>query len=195
MDETVLYDVHDLKVYALTDDPAGGPPVYGAPVDVPGVAQVELSPSYVNNSLKGDGRTIDDRTVLEFVTAELTYGKLSPDVLAVLDGGVATENAGGTTRRYRRSASDRIPYFGLAALISEVDDPDGAAKLFVYKAKVQDGTLWSGATDAHGQPSFTVKGIPLNDDSEAIWQTDLESVGTPLPADAAAFVATLAALV
>lgn len=193
MDQSVLYDVHDLKVYPMiSDDPAAT--AYGAPIDVPGVSQIELSPSYVNNSLKGDGKTIDDRTVLEFVTAELTYGKLSPEVLAAIDGGDATSNAGGTITRYRRTASSRIPHFGLAGLISEVDALDGAAKLFVYKAKVQDGTLWSGQTDSHGQPSFTVKGIALESESEAIWQTDLEDVGTPLPADAAAFLATLAAL-
>lgn len=196
MDQSVLYDVHDLKVYPLTSDD-GADPVYGEPVDVPGVSQVELSPSYASNALKGDGRTIDRRTVLEHVAAELTYGKLSPAVLAVLDGGVASTGGGGATSRYRRSAGDRVPYFGFAALISEVDAAEGAAKLFVYKAKVTDGSLFSGSSDEHGQPSFSVEGIALDatDAEGAIWQSDLEDVGTPLPATGLAFAGTLAALV
>lgn len=194
MRESVLYDVHDLKLYALLEDPAGGPPVFDDPVDAPAVSQVELTGSYVNNKLKGDGKTVDSRTVLENIAISLTYGKLAPEVLAVLDGGTATANAGETVSRYRRRGADKLPYFGLAALISEVDAPDGAAKLFAYKLKVTDGTLWSGATDAHGQPTFTAEGIPL-ESTDDIWDSDLEDVGTPLPITGAAFVAAMAALV
>lgn len=192
MDRTVLFSVHDLKVYPLTD---AATPTYGAPVDVPGVSEIGLDSEVTEAILRGDGRAIDQRTILDAVTSSFTYGKLDPDVLAVLDGGTVTANAGATKSRYVRKAGDVIPSFGFACLVSEVDNPGGAAKLYVYNAKIQGGSLFPASDNEHGQPSFDVRGIPLETADEELWAVDLEDVGAPLPASGADFAATRLALV
>lgn len=192
MDRTVVYDVADAKVYPLTSDPAGGSPTYGAAVDVPGFQQVELTPSYESNSLDGDGRRIDKRTKLQAVSLSFRYAKLDPAVLAVIDGGTVSSNTGGTIDRYRRAANDAIPYFGFAALVTEVDAQGGAAKLYVYKAKVEDGTLFGSESNDYGTPEFDAEAVYLNGTSGALWQADLEDTESALPADLATTLAALA---
>lgn len=192
MDRTVVYDVQDAKVYPLTADPDGGTSAWGAAVDVPGIQQVEVTPNYESNTLDGDGRRLDARAKLVSVSLSFRYAKLDPDVLAVLDGGTVTSNTGNTVSRYAREADDVIPYFGFAGLITEVDNPGGAAKLYVYKAKVEDGTLFGSETNDYGTPEFSAEAVYLNGAIERLWQADLENTMTALPADLATSLAALA---
>lgn len=185
--ETILFSVHDLKLYSLTDPAA---PTYGAPVDLPGVAEVGLDPQIAEAALRGDGVVIDQRSVIEAVTARFTIGRIGPAILAAIDGGSASVNAGATIRRYVRSTLDRLPEFGLAALISEVDDADGAAKLYIYRCKITGGTLFAARDNQHGQPSFNVRGIPLEAAEQSLWGMDIEDTASALPASGAAFEAT-----
>ncbi len=195
MRETVVFSVHDLKVYPLTalgDETTD--PTYGAAIDVPGVSEVGLDPELTNATLRGDGKVIDSRTTLDAVTLSFTYGKLSPAVLAALDGGtedVGTGPSEGITR-YVRDAGASIPIFGFAALVSEVDNPNGAAKLYGYRATVSGGSLFAASDSEHGEPSFdaSVIGLPKG----PMWATDLEDTGTALPADGTALIATYGAL-
>lgn len=195
MEQSIVYNVHDLKVYPITAlGDAATDPTYGTPVDVPGVNEVTLDPQIVEAMLKGDGSIIDQRSVLEAVTLTFAYGKLAPDVLAVVDGGSVSTNAGATTTRYVRKASDKVPPFALAAKVEEVDNPGGAAKMYLYNGKITGGGIFAAQTDEYGQPTFDVRGIKVPS-SGAIFAVDLEDVGTDLPATGAALIATWAALV
>lgn len=195
MEQSIVYNVHDLKVYPITDPgDSSTDPTYGTPVDVPGVSEVTLDAQVVEAMLKGDGSIIDQRAILEAVTLSFTYGKLAPDVLAVVDGGTVSTNVGSTTTRYVRTAGDKVPAFGLAAKVEEVDNPGGAAKMYLYNGKITGGGIFAAQTDEYGEPSFDVRGIKIPNGG-AIFAVDLEDVGADLPADSAALIATWAALV
>jgi len=196
MDRSIVFSVHDLKLYPITDPgDASTDPTYGTPVDVPGVSEVTLEPSISEEMLRGDGRIIDSRSVLDALSLSFTYGKLDPTVLAVLDGGTVSVNTGTTTTRYVRNGTDLIPSFGFAALVSEVDNPGGAAKIYGYNAKINGGSLFGASDNSYNEPSFDAQVIPLTVDPNPLFATDLEDVGTGLPADSAALIATYAALV
>lgn len=195
MQSSIIFSVHDLKVYPVTAiGDADTDPTYGAAVDVPGVSEVSLDPEISNSMLRGDGRVMDSRSTLDSLSLSFTYGKLSPDVLAVIDGGtveVGTGTSEGITR-YVREDGDQLPRWAFAALISEVDNPGGAAKLYGYLCTASGGSIFGASDNEHGEPSFeaTVIGIPKG----PTYAIDLEDTGTDLPADGTALIATYAAL-
>lgn len=197
MRETIVFSVHDLKVYPITDvgDDATDP-TYGAPVDVPGVNEVGLDPEITSATLRGDGKVIDARSALDQLSLSFAYAKLDLDVLAVLDGGTVSTGTGtgdpADKDRYVRNADDLIPEWGAAALISEVDNPGAAAKLYVYRARVNGGTLFAANDNEYGSPSFDAAAIALP--KGAHYAIDLEGTATALPATGAALIATYAAL-
>lgn len=195
MERSVVFSVHDMKLYPLTDEgDESTDPTYGTAIDVPGVSEVALDEEITEAILRGDGKVIDVRTVLESLSLSFTYGYLVPEVLAALDGGTAEVGAGGSagTTRYVRDASDLIPSWGFAALVSEVTNPGGAAKVYGYNAKINGGSLFGASDNEHGEPEFEARviGVPKG----ALFAIDLEDTGTALPADGTALVATYAAL-
>lgn len=197
MERSVVFSVHDMKLYPITDpgDDATDP-TYGTAVDVPGISEVELSEEITEAILRGDGKVIDTRTVLESLSLSFTYGMLSPSVLAVLDGGTAETGAAGTggegITRYVRNADDLIPAWGFACLVSEVTNPGGAAKVYGYNSKINGGTLFGATDNEHGEPAFDARITPIP--VGALFAVDLEDTGTALPADGTELIATYGAL-
>jgi hypothetical protein len=173
--ETVLYDVSDFKVYALTAD-TGASPTYGAAVDVPGIAQVGLDPNFLTAELKGDAKIIARRGRVDKVKIAATYGKLSQTVLAIIMGGTVTSGSG--TSGYLLKGTNSLPYFKCAFTITDADV--GSVNVTLYKAQLTGGTLISQQTDNFGQPTMDVEGIPLtsNDNMFAI---DFYDALTALP--------------
>jgi hypothetical protein len=192
MQQSILYDVADAHVYGVTAiGDSDTLPTYSDGADVPGISAVELSPTYESNKLKGDGRTIDKRTKLDAVALSFTYGKMDAAVLAILDGGTAVTTGGVT--EYRRKGDDRVPYFGFAALVTEVDSPTGTALLAVAFAKIEDGTLFGAQTDAYGQPQFSAEGVYAP--AGLLWKARLADDAETLPETGAAFATLLEDLV
>jgi hypothetical protein len=192
--ESILYDVSDAAVYPITaPGDADTPPSYGTGVDVPGIRTVTLGPTYESNSLRGDGRTIDKRTKLTAVSLTFGYGKLAPDVLAVVDGGTATTVGTGasTVTEYRRMADDQVPYFGFVGQVTEVDDPTGSALLVVAYAKIEDGTLFGSETDSYGEPEFSAEAVPTP--SGFLWSARLATTREQVPAYLSDLLAALSA--
>lgn len=157
--EAILFDVHDLKVYALTDD-SGASPTYGAAVDVYGVAEVGLDPNFVTAELKGDGRVIAKRGKIDRIGASATYGRLSGDVLDVILG-TETTDPSATNARTRFLAGTTLPYFKMAFRIEDADNGIEDVLVTLYKCQVTGGTLLGQSTDSFGQPSFEVEAIGL----------------------------------
>ena len=164
--EAILFDVHDFKVYPLTDD-SGASPTYGAAVDVYGIAEVGLDPTLVTAELKGDGKTIAKKGKLDRLSGTATYGRLSGDVLAVILG-TEMVDVSADQARARLLSGQSLPYFGLAFVIEDTDNGLEDVVVIAYKAQVTGGSLLGQSTDNFGQPSFTWEGIGLA--STSAWQ-------------------------
>lgn len=162
--ETVVFDVHDCKVYPLLTDAAGASPTYGPAVDVPGIAEVGIDPNIVTAELKGDARVIAKKGRTDRINFSGTYGKLDIDVLQVILGGAIADGGTGAaeTSRYRLKSPASLPYFKIAFSIEDVDEGIGNLQVIIYKAQVTGGTLIGSSTDNFGQPTFDAEGIALN---------------------------------
>jgi hypothetical protein len=198
MRETVIFSVHRLHIFPVVSiGDFETDPTYGDAVHVPGVSAVGLDSAITNAILRGDGRVIDSRSSMDNATLSFTYSKIAPAALAVLDGGTEQVGAGPSagTSRYVRTAEDQLGRWGFAALVSEVDNPGGAAKLYGYLATITSGSLFAAADNAHAKPEYGASVIPLPVAPGPIWGTDLEDVSTPLPATGAELIETYGELV
>jgi hypothetical protein len=196
MDRSVVFSINDMKIYPMTDPGDDSTaPTYGAAVDVPGVMSIALDQSITEAVLRGDGKVLDRRSVLDSIELAFSYAKLDPAVLAVLDGGTVTTGTDPVTTRYVRTATDSVPSFGFACLVSEVDKVGGAAKVYGYNAKLTGGGIFGASDNDYGDTSFDAKADPAQIDPGPMFSVDLEDVATALPADGTELIATYAALV
>lgn len=158
--DSIVYDVHDCKLYPLTAD-SGASPTYGTGIDVPGIFAVTFNPNFVSSELKGDARILDRRSRVDSFNFSATYSKLSLDVLDVLLE--TTLNDVGATPNQRADliveGGNEPPYFGIVVQLEDTDIDIGAIRLVVYKAKVTGGTLVTSQSDTYGQPTFDASGI------------------------------------
>jgi len=156
--ETVVYDVHDVKVYPLLSDD-GASPTYGAAVDVPGIAEISMDPNLVTAELKGDGgKVIAKKGRVDRWNVSATYGKLALNVLSVLLGGDSPTDVTGEVY-WDQSGGVRLPYFKMEAKIEDVDEGLGDLHVILFKCQITGGTLLGSSTDEFGQPSFEAEGI------------------------------------
>lgn len=161
---TVIFDVHDCKVYPLLTDALGSSPTYGAGIDVPGIAEVGVDPNIVTAELKGDARIIATKGRTDRLSFSCTYGKLSGDVIATILGGTTTDT--GTTPNMtatvRLKSPASLPYFKIEFKIDDVDEGIGDLRTILYKCKLTGGTLLGSSSDNFGQPSFDADCIAIN---------------------------------
>jgi hypothetical protein len=149
----------------LTSDAVGASPVYGAAIDVPGIAQVSLEPNLTSAELKGDSRIIAKRGRIDRFNFSATYGKLS---LAVLDAilGSTTVNASGVTPNMVQSlvvaSPGSSPYFKLEFLIADVDAGIGSLNVKLFKCLLTGGSLFQSSSDSFGQPTLQCEAIAMN---------------------------------
>lgn len=186
--ETVLYDVHDFKLYPLLTDPVGGAgaPTYAAAIDVPGIAEVSMDPNFATAQLKGDARVIARKGRVDAFNISATYGKLSLDVLKALLGGVVTDTAD-TSADWAIGGANSLPYFGCAFAINDLDTGLGSLHVALFKAQLTGGRLLGGSSDSFGQPTMSISGQPSN--NGAFNRVRLLAANTPLPSTATAFAA------
>lgn len=177
--ETILYDVHDFKVYDLTADTAPSA-TYGAGVDVFGIADVSLDPEIKTAELKGDARIIAMKGRTDRLKVKATYGKLSLDVLAIVLGGTTTD-PDTDTAQWDLVGTNSLPYFKAEFKVQDVDEDLGDLHVVLYKCKVSGGTLLNQKTDAFGQPTLEFEAIPTEASDALVTVKLLKSV-TPLDA-------------
>ena len=160
--ETVVYDVHDFKVYPLTDDTGGSVgPTYGAAVDVPGIAEASMDPNFITAELKGDARIIAKKGRIDKMTVSATYGKISLDVLETVAGGTVTDNAE-IDVTWRLLGNNSLLYFKTEFKIEDVEEGLGDLHVVLYKCQLTGGTLITGSTDEFGQPTLELEAIPAD---------------------------------
>lgn len=182
--ESVLFDVHDVKVFPLTSDLAGASPIYGSAVDVYGAAEVSLDPNLVTAELKGDAKIIAKRGRIDRLNSSVTYGRLSIDVLAVILAATASDPSADKARaRFLSGAS--LPYFGMMFRISDADNLIEDVLVRLYKCQVTGGTLLGQSSDNFGQPSFDIEAIGLDCAGTANFEdlmadVDFYNVATPI---------------
>jgi hypothetical protein len=157
--DTVLYDVHDFKVYPMLTDVAGAAPTYGPAVDVPGITEVSTTPNFVTAQLKGDARVMARKGRVDTIKLSATYGKLALDVLKTILGGTIVDVAD-TSADWTLTGDNALPYFAAEFKIQDVDTDLGDVHCRLYKCNITDGTLLSGKTDGFGQPQFSLEAIP-----------------------------------
>lgn len=187
--ETILFDVHDFKVYPLTSD-SGASPVYGAGIDVYGIAEVGLDPNFITAELKGDGgKVLAKKGRVDRLTGNATYGRLSGDVLEVILGALASDPSA-TQSRTRIKGGVSLPYFKAAFRIEDADNDIEDVLVTLYKSQITGGTLLGQSTDNFGQPTFEWEAISLastgNDENGDPWldviaDIDFYTVETALP--------------
>jgi hypothetical protein len=159
--ETVLYDVHDFKVYALLTDSASASPTYGAAVDVPGIAEASFEPNLVTAELKGDARIIAKRGRTDRFNLSATYGKLALDVLVVILGGTVTDSGAGSSEEaaWTLVSPAALPSFKVEFKVDDVDLGLSTVHVVLYKCQLTGGTLLNQSSDNFGQPTLECEAI------------------------------------
>lgn len=166
--ESVVYDVHDFKVYALLSDALGASPTYDNAVDVPGIAEVSLDPNLVTAELKGDAKVIAKKGRIDKFNLSATYGKIALDVLAVIIGGAVTDGTG--SAKWSVGGDNSLPYFKAVFVIN--DASVGQVKVTLYKAQLTGGTLLGQQTEQFGQPTLQCEGIPAEGDPTYFFEVE-----------------------
>lgn len=177
--ETVVFDVHDFKVWALISDfSTDASPTYASvAVDVPGIAEVSLDPNFITAELKGDAKVIAKKGRIDRFNLSATYGKLAQKVLQVILGGEILDGTAGKSR-YRTKGRNSMPYFGCAFTIEDADV--GMVRVILYKAQLTGGTLINQSTEEFGQPSLEAEGIPCDSDDDLFFDVDFLDTAAPL---------------
>lgn len=156
--QSVLYDVHDAKVYPLTAD-TGASPTYGPALDVPGIAEVSLDPNLVTAELKGDAQVVARKGRVDRLAVDVTYSKLDLDVLETILGGDTTDPSA-TEARWEIGGSNSLPYFMLQFKVEDLDVGMGDLHVILFKCQLTDASLLDQSTDEFGQPSFSLEAFP-----------------------------------
>jgi len=155
VDTVFAVGLRDVKVYPIT---SLSTPTYGAGVDLPAAATMEVTGTYTNIQAEGDDQiksTYSLPTGAEWSLEQATA--LDMNVLEVLLGGTALDsNSGASEVTYWDFKSNQeVPYFGFIGKSIDAES-DGDVHLQVFKARVNaDGgaygygaykpLTWSGA--------------------------------------------------
>lgn len=134
--QTIVLGIDDAKIFELTEDSASAL-TYGSAVDVPGIQNIQLSPSFTEKGLKGDEKIMDYYIKLDLIHWSLHSAKVSLDVLSILEGGSITSS--GTTpnevHTYTVKDSSIPKYFKLEAKANYSAGEVGDFHLRLYKCK------------------------------------------------------------
>jgi hypothetical protein len=162
--ESIVFDVHDCRIWPMLTDLTAASPTYGTAVDVYGIAQVTVDPNLVTAELKGDARVIAKKGRLDRINFSGTYGKLSLPVLTVLLTAAVT-TAGVTPNEIvkgRLVGGAKLPYFKIGVQLQDVDLGIAAISVIIYKAQITGGSMINTQSDQFGQPTFDAEGIAVD---------------------------------
>lgn len=179
--ETVLFDCHDFKVYAMLTDSSAASPTYGPAVDVPGINQVSLDPNVVSAVLKGDGRTVARRGRTDSFKLAAQNAKLALDAVAVMYGG-AVVDVSGNEAAWSLAGPAPLPYFKSEFKIDDVDLGLATVHFILFKSQLSGGKLAGQQSDQFGQPTMDIEGIQPDFATTPMVKIRLLTVATPLDA-------------
>jgi hypothetical protein len=164
--QTVVYDVNDFKVWALTSDlPTDASPVYGATIDVPGISSVTLDPTLITAELLGDSRVISKKGKIDKLTVGFTHGVLNVDVNKATMGGTISDVTGTPNEtRWDLLTGQPLPYFACGFEMNDVSTDQGILDLHVliYKAQITGGQLFNPGSNKYSEPTGQLEGFAPN---------------------------------
>jgi hypothetical protein len=135
---TKWHHVNDAKISVMTADPAGGAAAYSAAIDVPGIKEIGVTPTFRNQELRGDNQKLDESSELVAIALTFRHAKLSLDVLSALLGGTVTDAGTGSTETatYDHLGATVLPYWKIEAQTTGVDLIGGDGHLIFWKCIV-----------------------------------------------------------
>lgn len=132
--ESVILGINDAKMSPITVDDSTAL-TYGTAVDVPGITNIKVSPTFIEKELRGDESLLDQYTRLDYIDWSFENAILSLDALAILEGGTVTSS--GTTPNQKQTHTvlntDLPKYFKLEGKSDYTDMGD--AHIVLYKCK------------------------------------------------------------
>jgi len=162
--ETVVLGINDAKISPIAVDTSAAL-TYEAGVDVPGITNLKLTPTFIEKQLKGDESVLDTYAKLEQIDWSIEHGVISLDALAIMIGGEVT--SGGATPNQTQTFSltkDDLPkYFKLEAKTDYTDVGDAHFTLFKCKCTSFDYTLQG---EEYATISASGKAIPTTKDGK-----------------------------
>ena len=137
--QTVVLGIDDAKIFQLTADDASSL-TYDSAIDVPGIQQIMLSPSFTEKGLKGDEKIMDYYIKLDLIQWAFHSAKISLDVLAILEGGTITSTGSTPNQVHTYNVKDTSTpqYFKLEAKASYSAGEVGDFHLKLYKCKANN---------------------------------------------------------
>lgn len=162
---TKSFGTQDAKVSPLTADPSGGSVTYGTSVDVPAIKSVEISGDVNTVELRGDNSLLDSATTLTNISATVTHGKLSLDVLGTMFGIVPVDAGTGTveTATFDLTATSTPQYFKVEAATPNngSDFVGGDVHFLLHKCIINGFPDLGLAEEDYRTSSFGVSAVPL----------------------------------
>lgn len=156
---TVVYDVHDAKVYPLLTDATNASPSYGTGVDIPGISQVSFDPNIVSAELKGDASVIARKGRTDRFNFSAQFSKISLPVMKTIMGGQIDELTADTRTQFFLDSPASLPYFKFAFKIDDLDVGLGSLIVTLMKCQITGATLMQQQSDQFGQPTFQGQAI------------------------------------
>lgn len=175
---SILYDVNDFKVTAMTADTGGAPTYSGSAVDVPGVQSVTFDPNLLTAELRGDAQIIAKRGSIDRFKMSAQYGRLSLDAIAVVMGGTVTDVPTPTATAWQLGAANALPYF--KAQFSTLQGDTADTHITAFKSQITGGTLIDLNTNAFNQPKLDWEAIPCVSDPTQFVKIEFLQAATPL---------------
>lgn len=161
--ETKWYGVNDAKIAKLTADPAGGAATYGTLIDVPGIKSVGITGDVNSVELRGDGKRLDQSSVLSGLSLTFEGAKQSIDVLVATVGGTVVDAGTGSTETvtYTLLGSDVMNYFKFEAQTLGVDTISGDGHLLLHKCILSSAPALGMAEEDYQTSSIEAVAMPL----------------------------------
>lgn len=181
-----VYAVRDIKVFALTADPAGGSPTYGAGIDVPGAKTMTLSGDINTVELRGDNALLDQASTLQNVQVALEFAKMSLDLLGSWFANSVADS--GTTPNMKAVWSllntTGLGYFGIVGQAHGADTIGGDVQFQINKAILSSFPEMGLAEEEYQTHSVEFRSMPLLSNGKWLNVQYNETLVTPLVAPA-----------
>jgi len=134
--EAGLLGLDDVKIFEVTAD-TSQTLTYGSAVDVPGMQNIELSPSYIQKPLMQDEEIDGYYSKLKSISWSFANAKVSLDALNILEGGSITSSGTTPNQKHTFTLTDTSEpkYFKLEGKINYSSDAIGDFHLVLYKCK------------------------------------------------------------
>ena len=113
-ENTITLGIRDLKISSLIKDDSTGVE-YGAPIDVPGVKEIQITLIQDEKELTGDGVILDTYNKRKGYEVSFKNAQFTQQVLDIINGSTTTSSGtvGHKTYTTQDAASDEPGYFAL----------------------------------------------------------------------------------